>query len=110
MSAGTPFFEVDQLPKDYLRPGTARRSVRLGDMLLMFITFEVPTTSPPHQHTWDSILVVDEGELDLTVAGETKRLPPGKGAVIPAGVPHGLTTRTPTARIIETWYPVPETQ
>jgi unsaturated pyranuronate lyase len=101
----TPFFAVEELPADFLRPGTERRSIRLGEVLFMFISFDRPTVSPPHDHQWGSIIYVDRGEFEVTVGEEQRRLVPGQGTVVPAGVRHTLTTG-PGARLIEVWYPV----
>ncbi len=100
-----PFFTVDELPLDFLRPGTARRSIRLGEVLFMFISFDRPTVSPPHDHLWDSIIYVDRGEFEVTVGGQQRRLSPGEGTVVPAGIEHTLTTDA-GSRIIEVWYPM----
>jgi quercetin dioxygenase-like cupin family protein len=105
MYPATPFFSVDQLPADFLRPGTERRSIRLGEVLFMFISFDRPTVSPPHDHVWDSIIYVDRGEFEVTVGESQQRLTPGQGTVVPAGVRHTLTTG-PGSRLIEVWYPV----
>lgn len=101
----SPFFSMEELPADFLRPGTERRSIRLGDVLFMFISFDRPTVSPPHDHEWDSIIYVDRGEFEFTVGGQQRRLKPGEGTVVPAGVQHTLTTG-PGSRLIELWYPV----
>lgn len=108
MHEDNPFFSVDRLPADFLRPGTERHSLRLDDLLLMFISYQRPTEAPLHKHNYSSILYVDQGEIDATVGDQVRRLQPGEGAIVPPGVPHGLTTRTPVARIFEAWYPVPE--
>ena len=103
----TPFFSVEQLPADFLRPGTQRRSIRLGEVLFMFISFDRPTVSPPHDHQWDSIIYVDQGEFEVTVGEQQQRLVSGEGTVVPAGVRHTLTTDA-GSRIIEIWYPFKE--
>jgi len=105
MGPENPFFAVKELPADFLRPGTERRSIRVGEVLFMFISFDRPTVSPPHDHQWDSIIYVDQGEFDVTVGEQQRRLTPGEGTVVPAGVRHTLTTG-PGSRLIEVWYPV----
>ena len=101
----SPFFNVKDLPADFLRPGTERRSIRLGEVMFMFISFDRPTVSPPHDHEWDSIIYVDKGEFEVTVDGQQQHVGPGEGTVVPAGVEHTLTTDT-GSRLIEVWYPV----
>lgn len=105
MNPTSPFFTVEGLPSDFLRPGTERRSIRLGEVLFMFISFDRPTVSPLHDHTWDSIIYIDRGEFEVTVGDQHRRLAPGEGTVIPAGVKHTLTTDA-GSRIIEVWYPM----
>ena len=107
MTLENPFFSIEDLPADFLRPGTERRSIQLGEVLFMFISFDRPTVSPPHDHPWDSIIYVDRGDFDVTVGREQKKLSPGQGTVIPAGVQHTLTTDT-GSRLIEVWYPFKE--
>lgn len=105
MCPESPFFAVEELPMDFLRPGTERRSIRLGEVLFMFISFDRPTVTLPHSHPWDSIIYVDRGEFEVTVGDQKRRLAPREGTVVPAGVEHSLTTG-PGARLIELWYPV----
>lgn len=101
----SPFFTIEELPADFLRPGTERRSIQLGEALFMFISFDRPTVSPPHDHPWDSIIYVDRGRFDVTVGDQQKKLSPGQGTVVPAGVQHTLTTDQ-GSRLIELWHPV----
>ena len=105
MYPSTPFFAIEDLPADFLRPGTERRSIRLGEMLFMFISFDRPTVSPPHDHVWDSIIYVDRGQFEVTVGDQKQPLGPGQGTVVPAGIRHTLTTDA-GSRLIEVWYPV----
>ena len=106
MNPESPFFTIEGLPSDFLRPGTERRSIRLGEVLFMFISFDRPTVSPLHDHTWDSIIYVDKGEFEITVGDEKRKVSPGEGGVvIPAGVKHTLTIG-PGSRLIEVWYPM----
>ena len=105
MGPENPFFAVKELPADFLRPGTERRSILLGEVQFMFIAFDRPTVSPPHDHQWDSIIYVDRGAFDVTVGEHQRRLTPGEGTVVKAGVQHTLTTG-PGSRLIEVWYPV----
>lgn len=49
---------------------------------------------PPHIHAWEEIYVVLKGELEVTVAGETKHLGPGGFAHVPANTPHAYRNVT----------------
>jgi len=43
---------------------------------------------PPHVHPWEEVYVVLSGELEVTVEGETRTLPAGGVAHVPANVKH----------------------
>jgi quercetin dioxygenase-like cupin family protein len=58
-----------------------------------------------HEHT-EQVMVVTEGELELTVAGETRTLGAGDWAVINRGVEHAVRTEN-GARFFEALSPVP---
>jgi quercetin dioxygenase-like cupin family protein len=99
------YFSVQGLPTDELRPGTERRSVPLGAGLLMFISYLRPTISPRHTHDHSSLIYVQQGEFAVGVGIESRVAVAGDGLVVQAGVPHGLRTQSPDARLIEVWYP-----
>ena len=65
--------------------------------------FGVPTHS--HEHT-EQVMVITEGELELTVEGETRTLGVGDTAVINRGVEHSVRTRD-GCQFIEALAPVP---
>jgi quercetin dioxygenase-like cupin family protein len=65
--------------------------------------FGVDTHS--HEHT-EQVMIVTEGELELTVAGETRTLGAGDWAVINRGVDHSVRTED-GAQFIEALAPVP---
>jgi quercetin dioxygenase-like cupin family protein len=58
-----------------------------------------------HEHT-EQVMVVTEGELELTVESETRTLKPGDWAVINRGVEHSVRTEN-GAQFIEALSPVP---
>ena len=58
-----------------------------------------------HEHT-EQVMIVSEGELELTVEGETLVLRPGDWAVIGKGVEHSVRTES-GAQFWEALSPVP---
>ncbi len=58
------------------------------DHQIVFFEIEPIGEIPPHSHGEQWGIVV-EGEMDLTIGGETKRYGPGDSYHIPAGVVHG---------------------
>lgn len=49
---------------------------------------------PPHAHPWEEIHVVLEGELEVTVDGESHVLTKGNVAHVPAGTVHSYRNLT----------------
>jgi quercetin dioxygenase-like cupin family protein len=49
---------------------------------------------PPHQHPWEEIYVVLDGQLEVTVEGETHVLKCGAVAHVPAGAVHAYRNLT----------------
>lgn len=65
----------------------------MGSSVEIFDTSGPTGGGPPtHKHAWEEIYVVTKGVLDVTVAGETKRLGPGDIAHVPANTPHSYLT------------------
>jgi quercetin dioxygenase-like cupin family protein len=44
---------------------------------------------PLHRHGVDEVIVVESGEVELRLGGETRRVTGRSVAFVPAGVPHG---------------------
>jgi quercetin dioxygenase-like cupin family protein len=49
---------------------------------------------PPHRHAWEEIYVVLDGELEVTVDGDTHVLTSGAVAHVPAGTVHAYRNVT----------------
>jgi quercetin dioxygenase-like cupin family protein len=63
------------------------------DHQVVFFDIEPIGEVAPHSHGAQWGVVVD-GEMDLTIGGETRTYGKGDSYFIPAGVPHGATFRT----------------
>ncbi|UCF33462.1 MAG: cupin domain-containing protein [Phycisphaerales bacterium] len=60
------------------------------DHQVVFFDIDPIGTIPPHSHgqQWGTVV---EGEMDLTIGGETRRYGPGDAYFIPADVEHAAT-------------------
>lgn len=74
-------------------------ALRSDQGLVAFFTFHRDLTLPPHSHgaQWGTVV---EGEIVLTIGGETRTYRPGDSYSIPAGVEHGAQIRAGT-RVID---------
>ncbi len=67
----------------------------MGSSLEIFDTKGPANSGPPvHFHPWKEVYVVLEGELEVTVEGESQIIGPGALAHVPAGNQHGYRNVT----------------
>lgn len=82
------FFDVASLPGFAPLDGI-RMNVLSGDrMMANWVRLEPGATVPDHAHPHEQIGLVLEGEIEMTIDGETRLLGPGNAYVIPGGVRH----------------------
>lgn len=86
---------IDRLPDvDLDLPGVRGKLLQGSRQQVVFFEIEPIGAIAPHRHAaqWG---VVVEGEMDLTIDGETRTYRAGDSYYVPAGVEHGATFRTP---------------
>jgi quercetin dioxygenase-like cupin family protein len=83
-----PVHRLAALPTRQLFPGFVARLVHTPLVTQSFVDCEAGATFPEHHHPQEQTVIVLEGELELTVNGETHRLTPGVVFEIPGHVPH----------------------
>lgn len=73
-------------------------AVRSDHGLVAFLTFLKDMEIPPHSHgaQWGTVV---EGEIELTLGGETRTYRVGDSYSIPAGVEHGARIKAGTRLI-----------
>ena len=91
---------IKNLPEaDIPFPGVHGRLSQGSDHQVVFFDIEPIGEVPPHSHgeQWG---VVIEGEMDLTIDGETRTYRKGDNYHIPPGIVHSAKFRTPV-RVID---------
>jgi quercetin dioxygenase-like cupin family protein len=69
----------------------------MGSALEIFDTSGPPDAGPqPHCHAWEEVYVVLDGQLEVTVDGQSHVLKPGGVAHVPAGSTHSYRNVTDT--------------
>jgi quercetin dioxygenase-like cupin family protein len=102
---GGTWVRWDALEPLELVPGLRFQPV-LGDRLMVnFVTFEPHTEAPLHWHEEEQVTYVMDGELEFTVAGETRVLRRGDAVVIPPNVPHGARTLERSCLEVDVFHP-----
>ncbi len=89
-----PFYRWGDLPGSE-RPGNrVLRKVKSDHATILRVEHHGPAAHEAHVHDeCDQISSLLEGEMEFTVAGDTRIVRPGELVVVPAGVVHG--TRVP---------------
>lgn len=62
---------------------------------------------PSHQHMHEQIVIVREGQFELTVNGETKMMDKNMTAVIPGNTTHSGIAIT-DCKLLDIFYPIRE--
>ncbi|HZR93141.1 MAG TPA: cupin domain-containing protein [Gaiellaceae bacterium] len=103
----SPFRTWNGVPAFEFRPGVNIHAIGGEQVLVCRVTYEPGFGVPAHSHEHtEQVMVVTDGELELTVEGETRRLRPGDTAVINRGVEHAVGTKDGCS-FIEALAPVP---
>lgn len=102
------FYDVAARPVKELAPGVLARTF-WGEKILLSVV-EVPADAgvPNHSHPHEQAGIVLEGELVMSIGGETRVLKAGDIYVIPGHVEHSARTVGGPARVLDIFSPVRE--
>jgi len=98
--------DLDELPLRELF-GCKARVFHSQHMTFVHWYFEPGQAIASHAHPHEQVATVLEGELELTVDGETRRLGPGAVAVIPPNASHAAKALTACC-VVDAFHPVRE--
>ena len=95
------------MPTYEFRPGVTIHAVGGDQVLMCRVTYEpgFGVGGHSHEHT-EQVMLILEGELTLTIAGETRQLAPGDVAVVNRGVEHEVRSEHGVT-FVEALAPVP---
>lgn len=102
-----PIVELNQVKMRELFPGATTRIVHTERMTFSFLSADAGAVVPEHAHPHEQVIVVKEGEMELTVGDETHRLVPGRVLTIPPNSTHSGRAIT-DCDIIDVFCPVRE--
>ncbi len=102
-----PFIELAQLEAREIFPGFKVHFVHSANMTFAHWTIKAGALLPEHAHRHEQVVNMIQGEFELTLSGETRRLGPGCVAIIPSNALHSGKAIT-DCRIIDAFYPIRE--
>ncbi|MFZ0392685.1 MAG: cupin domain-containing protein [Terracidiphilus sp.] len=89
-----PIVEISHLPEIERLPGWRGRYFHSEHMTVAHYEFTRGSRIHEHDHPQEEIYHVLEGELELTIAGETHVARPGLAAIVPANARHSVNALT----------------
>ena len=102
-----PFVDLDAVETREPMPGWPVRVVHSATMTFAHWTIDAGAALPEHSHPHEQVATILEGELELTIGGETQVLRPGIVGIIPPNAVHSGRALTP-CRIIDAFHPIRE--
>ena len=102
-----PFLKLEELPIKQPFPGFKVRFVHSATMTFAHWNIEAGAFLPEHSHPHEQVANVIQGEFELTINGETRRLGPGSVGIIPSNAVHSGRAIT-RCHIIDAFYPIRE--
>jgi quercetin dioxygenase-like cupin family protein len=103
-TAAFPDFVMKLPEADIPFPGVQGRISQASNHQVLFLDIEPIGAVAPHSHGEQWGIVV-EGEMELTIGGQTQRYGPGDSYHIPANVEHAATFLAPV-RVIDVFADV----
>ena len=95
-----PFVDTNTLPRDEKGPGWLGRYFHSPSMTFAHWEFTAGADVHEHSHPQEEVWEVIEGELAVTIAGETRVAGPGMAAIVPADTPHAVVALTDGKAIV----------
>ena len=102
------FYDPKTRQTKTLFPGVQARTFWGDKLLLAVVDLEANAVVSAHIHPHEQGGIVIQGELEFTVAGETRLLHPGDLYIIPGGVEHVVKVGPKPAQVLDIFAPVRE--
>lgn len=102
------FFNENSKPVKQLVEGISARSFWGKDIMLVVVDLEPNSILPNHRHFHEQAGLVLEGNLEFTIAGESRLLEPGDLYFIPGNMDHSVTVGSTPAKVLDVFTPIRE--
>lgn len=89
-----PFIDTQSLNEKEPLPGWKGRYFHSESMTFGYYTVSAGATIHEHAHPNEEVWHVIEGELEVTIDGETQVAGPGAAALVPPNTPHRVKALT----------------
>jgi quercetin dioxygenase-like cupin family protein len=98
------FINPSSLLTKELAPGFTARLIHTREMTVAYVSIKAGSILPEHFHINEQVTNMIEGELEMTVGGETRICEKGTLVTIPSNVPHSAVALT-DCQVIDVFTP-----
>ena len=102
------FYTYKERDTKELLSGVLARTFWGDNLMLAVVDLDANAFIPDHSHPHEQGGIILEGEMDFTIAGETRHVKPGDMYIIPGGVQHSVHVGSRPARVLDIFSPVRE--
>lgn len=95
------FWNVNRVELQEFRPGIFSRAEIGQNLILVCMEIGAGKEDPGHAHPFDQCGMVLQGEIEMFVGDDRKRLGPQEAYFIPAGVRHGWKTFDRPVKVLD---------
>jgi len=99
------FVDPSQVKRLQLAPGVNLRPMWGERIMMVLVEIGPNATVPTHSHTHEQMGLVLQGEFDMVIGNERKRLRQGDAYLIPSGVEHTVHTQEGWALALDIFSP-----
>jgi len=101
------FINIENIVAREIVPGFTARFVHSENMTFSYWQVKEGAVLPEHSHPHEQVANLIAGKFEMTVAGETRTIEPGRVAVIPSEAKHSGRALT-DCYILDVFYPIRE--
>ncbi len=102
------YYAIKDIPARHPAEGIEFRAIHGERMTFAYFTLAQGAPLPEHHHPHEQIGMVVKGEIELTIAGDTRAVAPGGAYHIPSDTLHSARCLKGPAEVIEVFAPVRE--
>ncbi|MDW3196032.1 MAG: cupin domain-containing protein [Cytophagales bacterium] len=101
------FLDLNEIEGKELLPGFAGKFVHTATMTIAHWEIKEGSILPLHDHVHEQVVNMIEGELEMTIGGETRVMTAGQTFAITSSVPHEGKALT-DCKVIDVFTPARE--
>ena len=95
------FWNLSDLKLEEFRPGIMSKAEIGKELIMVCMEIDAGKEDNGHIHDFDQCGIVLEGQIEMFIGEERKRLKSNESYFIPSGVKHGWKTFSEAAKILD---------